>query len=59
VILIVRHNKIHLSQHGGIIQENGEGLIEENEVYDKTLAGVWISTGSTPVLCRNRIHSGK
>lgn len=34
-------------------------MIEENEVYANTLAGVWITTGSTPVLRRNRIHSGK
>lgn len=34
-------------------------MIEENEVYSNTLAGVWVTTGSTPVLRRNRIHSGK
>jgi len=34
-------------------------VIEENEVYSNTLAGVWVTTGSTPVLRRNRIHSGK
>ena len=39
--------------------EKGKGLIDENEVYSNTLAGVWITTGSTPVLRRNRIHSGK
>ena len=57
---IVRHNKIHHGQHGGIyVHEKGQGLIEENEVFANTLAGVWITTGSTPVLRRNRIHSGK
>ena len=39
--------------------EKGQGLIEENEVYSNTLAGVWITTGSIPILRRNRIHSGK
>lgn len=34
-------------------------MIEENEVYSNTLAGVWVTTGSTPVLRKNRIHSGK
>ncbi|XP_052743958.1 F-box only protein 11 isoform X2 [Bicyclus anynana] len=54
------HNKIHHGQHGDIyVHEKGQGLIEENEVYANTLAGVWITTGSTPVLRRNRIHSGK
>lgn len=57
---IVRHNKIHHGQHGGIyVHEKGQGLIEENEVFANTLAGVWITTGSTPILRRNRIHSGK
>ncbi|KOB71119.1 F-box only protein 11, partial [Operophtera brumata] len=47
---IVRHNKIHHGQHGGIyVHEKGQGLIEENEVYANTLAGVWITTGSTPI----------
>ena len=57
---IVRHNKIHHGQHGGVyVHEKGQGLIEENEVYANSLAGVWITNGSTPVLRRNRIHSGK
>lgn len=43
---IVRHNKIHHGQHGGIyVHEKGQGLIENNEVYANTLAGVWITTG--------------
>lgn len=39
--------------------EKGQGVIEENEVYSNTLAGVWVTTGSQPVLRKNRIHSGK
>jgi F-box protein 11 len=35
------------------------GRIEENEVHANTLTGVWITTGSAPMLRRNRIHSGK
>ena len=53
------------------------GLIESNEIYSNTLAGVWvttgehyieccnnsiiihITTGSSPILRLNRIHSGK
>ncbi|KAF5277636.1 hypothetical protein FQA39_LY06129 [Lamprigera yunnana] len=55
-----RHNKIHHGQHGGIyVHETGQRLIEENEVYANTLAGVWINTDFTPVLQRNRIHSVK
>jgi len=25
--------------------EGGQGLIEENEIFSNTLAGVWITTG--------------
>ena len=53
------------------------GLIEGNEIYSNTLAGVWVTTGehyieqhtviykyytttgSSPILRLNRIHSGK
>lgn len=49
-----------LDSYASCIQhEKGQGVIEENEVYSNTLAGVWVTTGSTPVLRRNRIHSGK
>uniref|UniRef100_A0A914R5I6 Carbohydrate-binding/sugar hydrolysis domain-containing protein n=1 Tax=Parascaris equorum TaxID=6256 RepID=A0A914R5I6_PAREQ len=39
--------------------EKGKGLIEENEVYGNALAGIWVTTGSSPILRKNRIHSGK
>ena len=39
--------------------EKGQGLIEFNEVYANALAGIWITTGSIPMLRHNRIHSGK
>jgi F-box protein 11 len=59
--------------HGGIyVHEKGRGLIgelipiiltgffaEENEVYGNSLAGIWVTTGSSPILRKNRIHSGK
>jgi len=28
-------------------------------VYANALAGIWVTTGSTPMLRHNRIHSGK
>ena len=39
--------------------DNGIGLIEGNEIHSNALAGVWITTGSQPILRHNRIHSGK
>ena len=57
---IIRHNKIHDGAHGGIyIHEKGRGFIEYNEIYANTLAGVWVTTESSPSLKKNRIHSGK
>ncbi|MGH0158118.1 UNVERIFIED_CONTAM: hypothetical protein FKN15_065624 [Acipenser sinensis] len=62
---IIRRNHIHHGRDVGVftfdhgMHEKGQGVIEENEVYSNTLAGVWVTTGSTPVLRRNRIHSGK
>ena len=53
-MLVLKCVCVCVSQH-----EKGQGVIEENEVYSNTLAGVWVTTGSTPVLRRNRIHSGK
>lgn len=41
------------------VHEKGKGLIEENEVYGNSLAGIWVTTGSSPIIRKNRIHSGK
>ena len=37
----------------------GLGLVEENEIFDNAMAGVWIKTESNPVLRRNKIHVGR
>lgn len=37
----------------------GLGLLEDNEIFDNAMAGVWIKTGSDPVLRRNKIHDGQ
>ena len=39
--------------------DSGRGLVEGNEIHSNALAGVWITTGSQPILRQNRIHSGK
>ena len=39
--------------------DSGRGLVEGNEIHSNALAGVWITTGSHPILRQNRIHSGK
>ena len=35
------------------------GLLEENEIFDNAMAGVWIKTDSNPVLRKNKIHDGR
>ena len=37
----------------------GFGLLENNEIFDNAMAGVWIKTESNPVLRRNKIHDGR
>uniref|UniRef100_A0A8D3CGA2 F-box only protein 11 n=1 Tax=Scophthalmus maximus TaxID=52904 RepID=A0A8D3CGA2_SCOMX len=41
--------------------EKGQGLgfIEDNEIFDNAMAGVWIKTDSNPTLRRNKIHDGR
>ena len=34
-------------------------MLEENEIFDNAMAGVWIKTESNPVLRRNKIHHGR
>ena len=34
------------------------GIIEDNEIFDNAMAGVWIKTESNPILRRNKIHDG-
>ena len=39
--------------------EGGGGTVEENEIYSNDHAGVGVETGASPLIRRNRIHSGK
>jgi len=57
---LVRSNKIWGGQNGGILVYNsGLGVIENNEIFDNAMAGVWIKTESNPVLRHNKIHDGR
>jgi F-box protein 11 len=35
------------------------GLLENNEIFDNAMAGVWIKTDSNPTLRRNKIYDGR
>lgn len=52
-LLCVRTLKILLLDFTGL------GFIEDNEIFDNAMAGVWIKTDSNPTLRRNKIHDGR
>ena len=56
---MIRRNKIWGGKNGGVLIYNGGlGIIEDNEIFDNAMAGVWIKTESNPILRRNKIHDG-
>ncbi|KAL4717943.1 hypothetical protein ACJJTC_001361 [Scirpophaga incertulas] len=60
VFLRQRGNKIWGGQNGGVLVYNGGlGLLEQNEIFDNAMAGVWIKTDSNPTLKRNKIFDGR
>lgn len=42
-----------------LLNTTGLGFIEDNEIFDNAMAGVWIKTDSNPTLRRNKIHDGR
>ena len=34
-------------------------MLEQNEIFDNAMAGVWIKTDSNPTLRRNKIFDGR
>lgn len=56
----LRRNRIHDGNQSGVfVYDNGQGLLEDNEIVGNTHSGVQIKTGGNPTLRRNRIHDGK
>lgn len=57
---VIRGNKIWGGQNGGVLVYNGGlGVLEQNEIFDNAMAGVWIKTDSNPTLKRNKIFDGR
>ena len=53
----LRRNRIHDGKQGGVfVYENGQGTLEENDIFGNALAGVKISEDGNPILHRNRIQ---
>ena len=56
----LRRNRIHSGRQAGVyVYDNGQGTLEDNEIFANANAGVDIATGGNPTLRRNRIHDGK
>lgn len=58
---IVIGNRIHDSNVGGgvLIYDRGQGLLENNDIFDNAHSGITIETEAKPVLRRNRIHDNR
>ena len=54
----LRRNRIHDSKQSGVfVYENGQGVLEDNDIFG-ALTGVVIGGGGNPMVRRNRIHDG-
>ncbi|MDX8400010.1 MAG: right-handed parallel beta-helix repeat-containing protein [Gallionellaceae bacterium] len=52
----LRRNRIYDGEHGGIaVYDNGQGTLEDNDIFGNAKAGVTIFEGGNPTLRRNRI----
>jgi F-box protein 11 len=52
----VRRNRIHDGKVGGVlVHTNGQGILEDNDIFANAGAGVEIKKGGNPTLRRNRI----
>ncbi len=49
------HNSL---SRGVYYREGGTGLLEGNEIYENSMAGVAIATGSNPIVRANVIRDG-
>ena len=49
-------NKIHDGMFGVAVFENGQGLIEDNDIYNNNVAGINIQEGGNPIVRKNRIN---
>ncbi len=55
----LRHNRIHDSEGGVLVHKNGQGVLEENDIFGNDFFGVEVRQGGNPTLRHNRIRDGK
>ena len=56
---LINKNNIHNNRTGVIVTDNGQGSLEDNDLFENSDSDVEISKGGNPTLRRNRIHDGK
>jgi parallel beta-helix repeat protein len=55
----LKSNKIHNSNQDGILVfENGQGIIEDNDIFGNVLSGIEILGAGNPIVRGNKIHDG-
>jgi parallel beta-helix repeat protein len=56
----LRRNRIHDGEQSGVfVYDNGQGTLEDNEIFRNAYPGVEIMTGGSPTLRHNRIYDGQ
>ena len=57
---LLRRNRIHDGKQGGVyVYDNGQGLLEDNDIFDNAVPGVEIRTRGSLTVRRNRIHDSQ
>jgi F-box protein 11 len=54
----LRGNKIHDGKNGILVYENGQGLIEDNDIFRNAYSGIEIKEAGNPIVRGNKIHDG-
>ena len=54
---LLRRNHIHDGKKSGVfVYDNGQGVLEDNDIFGNSLSGMFITEGGNPTLRHNRIN---
>lgn len=54
---LLRRNHIHDGKKSGVfVYDNGQGVLEDNDIFGNALSGMFITEGGNPTLRHNRIN---
>jgi F-box protein 11 len=55
---LLRRNHIHDGKKSGVfVYDNGQGVLEDNDIFGNALSGMFITEGGNPTLRHNRINN--